>query len=221
MMGSDAMPIDQSAQTRRPIRILVVDDHPLLRDGIDVLIEGQLDMELVGEACDGREGIEEFARHAPDIVLMDLQMPEINGVEAIIAILKKTPDARIIVLTTYYGDAQILSALKAGARAYLLKDLLHEELLDTIRAVHAGRRTMSPLAAAEVAAHAGDDALTPRETDVLRFIARGHANKEIAARLSITEEAVKSRVRSILTKLRAGDRTHATVIGLKRGIIDL
>jgi DNA-binding NarL/FixJ family response regulator len=192
-----------------------------LRDGIDVLIEDQLDMELVAEACDGREGIEQFARHAPDIVLMDLQMPEINGVDAIIAILEKTPDARIIVLTTYSGDAQILSALKAGARAYLLKDLLHEELLKTIRAVHAGHRTMSPSAAAEVAAHAADDVLTPRETDVLRFIARGHANKEIAARLSITEEAVKSRVRSILTKLRAGDRTHATVIGLKRGIIAL
>ena len=205
----------------QPIRILVVDDHSLLRDGIAALIEGQDDMELIAQASNGRDGIEQYRTHAPDITLMDLQMPEKNGIDAITAIRQTSPDARIIVLTTYSGDVQVTSALEAGARAYLLKNLLHKELLDTIRTVHAGRKTMSPSLAVELAEHAGDDSLTVREIDVLRLIAAGHANKEIAAQLSISEETVKSRVKNILSKLRANDRTHAAMIGVKRGIIGL
>ncbi len=203
------------------IRILVVDDHPLLRDGIEALVGGQRDMELVAQACTGREGIEKFRAHVPDITLMDLQMPDKNGIEAILAIREKSPEARIIVLTTYSGDVQVARALEAGARAYLLKNLLHNELLETIRAVYAGKKTISPSLAAEVAEHSGDDTLTSREIDVLRLIAAGHANKEIAARLEISEETVKSRVKNILSKLHANDRTHAAIIGLKRGIIQL
>ncbi len=204
---------------QRTIRILIVDDHPLLRDGVAALIGGQPDMELVAEASDGREGIEQFRKHAPDVTLMDLQMPEMNGIEALIAIREQSPNARVIVLTTYSGDVQAQRALKAGARAYLLKNLLHKELLATIRAVHEGQKTMSPSIAADLAAHSGEDALTPREIDVLGLIAAGNANKEIAARLLITEETVKSRVKTILMKLQANDRTHAAMIGLKRGII--
>ncbi len=218
-MSLDASRAEPQARDQRAIRILVVDDHPLLRDGIAALIEGQPDMEVVGEAADGREGIEQFLKQAPDITLMDLQMPEITGVDAIIAIRRKAPDARIIVLTTYSGDVQVLHAMEAGARAYLLKNLLHKELLDTIRTVNAGRKTMSSAVAAELAEHSGEDVLTTREIDVLRLIAGGHANKEIAARLSITEETVKSRVKSILSKLHANDRTHAAMIALRRGII--
>ena len=203
------------------IRILVVDDHPLLRDGIAALIAGQCDMEIVAEACTGREGIEQFFKHTPDITLMDLQMPDMNGIDAIISILGGAPQARIIVLTTYSGDAQILRALRAGARAYLLKNLLHKELLSSIRSVHVGQRTVSPTVAAELADYSLEDALTPKEIDVLRLISGGHANKEIAAQLSITEETVKSRVKNVLAKLRASDRTHAAMIGLKRGIINL
>ena len=209
-----------TASTQR-IRILVVDDHPLLRDGIAALVEGQEDMELVGQAANGRDGIEQFRRHAPDITLMDLQMPDKNGIEAITAIRQAAPEARIIVLTTYSGDVQVLRALEAGARAYLLKDLLHKELLDTIRTVHAGNKTMSPALAADLAGHVGDDSLTPKEIDVLRLIAGGHPNKEIAGRLSVTEETVKSRVKNILSKLGANDRTHAAMIGVKRGMINL
>jgi DNA-binding NarL/FixJ family response regulator len=203
------------------IRILVVDDHPMLRDGIAALLEGQDDMELVAQASTGSGGIEQFRKHLPDITLMDLQMPEGNGIEAIDAIRKSVPAARIIVLTTYSGDMQVLRALEAGARAYLLKNTLHTELLDTIRAVHAGRKTMSPALASEMAEHAGTESLTPREIDVLKLIAGGNANKEIAAQLSITEETVKSRVKNILSKLNANDRTHAAIIGLRRGIINL
>ena len=203
------------------IRILVVDDHPLIRDGIAALIAGQPDMELVAEASNGREAIEQFRRHSPDVTLMDLQMPAMNGIDAMIAIRDEVSEARIIVLTTYTGDVQVMRALKAGARAYLLKNLLHKELLGTIRTVHAGHRTVSPSVAAELADHSVDDALTLREVDVLRLIAGGNANKEIAAQLSITEETVKSRIKNILLKLDANDRTHAAVIGLKRGIIEL
>ena len=206
---------------QRAIRILVVDDHPLLREGIAALIGGQADMELVAQASNGREGIEQFRQHSPDITLMDLQMPETSGIDAIIAIREDRPAARIIVLTTYSGDVQALRALKAGARAYLLKDLLHKELLATIRTVHAGHKTLSPSVAVELADHSGEEDLTPREMDVLRLIAAGNANKEIAAQLSITEETVKSRVKNILMKLHANDRTHAAMIGLKRGIIEL
>jgi DNA-binding NarL/FixJ family response regulator len=201
------------------IRLLVVDDHPLLRQGIAALVADQPDMSLVAEASNGREAIQQFRAHRPDVTLMDLQMPEINGLDAMIAIRGEFPEARIIVLTTYGGDVQVLRAMKAGARAYLLKNLLHKELLESIRAVHAGKRTLSPEASYQLADHATDDALTPAEIGVLRLIAAGNANKEIADQLSITEDTVKGRVKSILSKLGANDRTHAAVIGLKRGII--
>jgi len=178
-------------------------------------------MELVAEACDGLEALEQFRKHRPDITLMDLQMPEMSGIDAMSAIRGEFPDARIIVLTTHAGDVQVSRALKAGARAYLLKGLLRKELLDTIRAVHAGQKRLSSEVAAEIAEHATDDALTPREIDVLRLVARGNANKEIAAQLSLTQETVKSHIRNILPKLGAKDRTHAVAIGLKRGIIEL
>jgi DNA-binding NarL/FixJ family response regulator len=202
------------------IRILAVDDHPLFRGGIVGLVARQSDMSLVGEASNGQEAIHQFRTLRPDVTLMDLQMPEMNGLEATIAIRNEFPDARIIVLTTYTGDVQVLRALKAGARAYLLKNLLYKELLDTIRAVHAGKRTLSPEISYEVAEHATDDVLNAGEIDVLRLIAGGNANKEIAAQLSVPEETVKGRVRSILVKLGAKDRTHAAMIGLKRGIIE-
>jgi DNA-binding NarL/FixJ family response regulator len=203
------------------IRVLAVDDHALLRDGISALIANQSDMELVGEAANGREAIELFRKHRPDVTLMDLQMPEMGGIDALSAIRGEFPEARIVVLTTYAGDVQVFRALKAGARAFLLKGLLRKELLDTIRAVHAGQKRLPPEIAAEIAEHATDDALTAREIDVLRLIAGGNANKEVAARLSITEETVKGHVKNILAKLGANDRTHAVTIGLKRGIIDL
>src|SRR5580698_4371407 len=202
------------------IRILAVDDHPLVRQGIAGLVAIQPDMTLAGEASNGRDAIQQFREHRPDITLMDLQMPEMNGIDAIIAIRNEFPEARVIVLTTYVGDVQILRALKAGARAYLLKNLLHKELLDTIRAVHVGKKTLSPDASYQLAEHATDDALTPAEISVLRLIAAGNANKQIADQLSITEETVKGRVKNILSKLGANDRTHAAMIGMKRGIIE-
>ena len=203
------------------IRILAVDDHALVRDGIAGLVGVQTDMVMVGEASNGREAIQQFRMLHPDVTLMDLQMPEMNGIEALIAIRNEFSDAKVIVLTTYAGDVQILRALKAGAQAYLLKNTLHKELLDTIRAVHAGKKALSPEASYEIAEHATDDALTPAEIAVLRLIAAGKANKQIADQLSITEETVKSRVKNILSKLGANDRTHAAMIGLKRGIIKL
>ena len=203
------------------IRILTVDDHPLVRQGIAGLVGVQSDMILVAEACDGREAIQQFRMNHPDVTLMDLQMPDMNGIDAIIAIRTEFPEARIIVLTTYTGDVQVLRALKAGAQAYLLKSTLHKELLETIRAVHAGKKTLSPEVSYEIAEHATDDTLTPAEIAVLRMIAAGNANKQIADQLSITEETVKSRVKNILSKLGANDRTHAAMIGLKRGIIEL
>jgi len=202
------------------IRILAVDDHALLREGITALVAGQSDMTLVAQASNGREAIHQFRTHRPDITLMDLQMPEMNGLDAMIAIRGEFPEARIIVLTTYTGDVQVLRALKAGARAYPLKNLLHKELLETIRAVHAGKKTVSPEVSFQLAEHATDDALTPAEIRVLRLIAEGNANKEIAAQLSISEETVKGQVRNILSKLGANDRTHAAMIGVKRGIIE-
>jgi len=205
----------------RQIRILVVDDHPLLRQGIAGLVGDQPDMSLVAEASNGREAILQFRAYRPDITLMDLQMPEMNGLDAIAAIRGEYPEARIVVLTTYTGDVQVLRALKAGARAYLLKNLLHKELLETIRAVHAGKKTLSPELSYQLAEHATDDALTPAEIAVLRLIAAGNANKQIADQLSITEETVKGRVKNILSKLGANDRTHSAMIGLKRGIIEI
>jgi DNA-binding NarL/FixJ family response regulator len=204
-----------------PIRILAVDDHAIFRQGIVGLLADQPDILLVAEAGNGREAIQQYRTHRPDITLMDLQMPEMNGLDAVIAIRGEFPEARMIVLTTYTGDVQVLRALKAGARAYLLKNLLHKELLDTIRAVHAGKRALSPEASFELAEHATDDALTPAEVEILRLIAAGNANKQIADRLTITEETVKGRIKSILSKLNANDRTHAATIGLKRGIIEL
>jgi len=203
-----------------PIRILCVDDHPVVRRGIAGLIALEPDMELVAEAANGREAIDQFHAHRPDITLMDLQMPEMGGLDAINTIRGEFPDARIIVLTTYAGDVQALRALKAGARAYLLKNAMHRELLDTVRVVHSGRKSMSPEVSIDLAEHATDDALTPAEIRVLRLIAQGNANKEIASQLSLSEDTVKGQVRNILAKLGAKDRTHAAMIGLKRGIIE-
>ena len=202
------------------IRILAVDDHPIVRQGIARLVGIQPDMILVGEASNGREAMQQFRTQHPDVTLMDLQMPEMNGLDALIAIRNEFPDARIIMLTTYAGDARILRALKAGAQGYLLKNTLHKELLERIRAVHAGRKTISADASYELTEHATDEALTPAEIRVLRLIADGSANKEIAEQLSISEETVKGQVRNILSKLGAKDRTHAAMIGLKRGIIE-
>ena len=202
-----------------PIRILAADDHALLRKGIAAILASQPDMRLIAEASNGREAVEQYRRHHPDITLMDLQMPEMNGLDAMIAIRAEFPDARIVMLTTYVGDVQVLRAMKAGARGYLLKTLLDKELLETIRAVHGGKKMLSTEASYELAEHATGDALTPAEIDVLRLIAAGQANKQIAAQLSITEDSVKGRVKNILSKLGATDRTHAAMIGVRRGII--
>ena len=203
------------------IRILAVDDHPILRQGIAGMIADESDMTLVAEAANGREAIQQFRTHHPDVTLMDLQMPEMNGLDAMIAIRGEFPDARIIVLTTYTGDVQARRALHAGARAYLLKNSLHNELLDTIRAVHAGRKNLSPEISFELAEHIAEDALSPLEVRVLRLIAEGNSNKEIAAELSVSEDSVKGHVRNILSKLGVNDRTQAAMIGVKRGIIEL
>lgn len=207
--------------SNHPIRVLAVDDHSLLREGIATLLAAQPDMKLVGEASNGHEAIEQFRVHKPDVTLMDLQMPEMNGVDAIMAICGEFPRARIIVLTTYTGDVQVLRALKAGARGYLLKNLLRKELLETIRLVHAGHKRIPPEIANELAEHATDESLSEREIEVLRMVAGGNANKEIGARLDITEETVKGHLKNIMAKLGANDRTHAVTIALKRGIIEL
>jgi DNA-binding NarL/FixJ family response regulator len=204
-----------------PIRILTVDDHPLLREGIAALVNGETDMKLVGEASNGKEALDQYRLHRPDVTLMDLQMPTMSGTETIIAIRREFPNARLIVLTTYGGDIQVVRALKAGARGYVLKGHVHKALLDTIRAVHAGLKRIPPEIAAELAAHLGEEELTAREIGVLRLIAAGNANKEIAAQLCISDETVKSHITNILEKLGAHDRTHAVTIALKRGIIEL
>jgi DNA-binding NarL/FixJ family response regulator len=202
------------------IRILAVDDHPLLRKGLAAVVNAELDMKLVAEASNGEDGIEKFRTHRPDVVLMDLQMPGLNGIEATNRILSEFPEARIIVLTTYQGDVQVLRALRAGARAYLLKG--HDrELIETIHAVYEGRKKIPPEIAAELAEHATDDALSEREIDVLRLIAAGNSNKQIADHLVVAEATIKSRVTNILSKLGASDRAHAVTIALKRGIIEL
>ena len=205
----------------KKIRILAVDDHPILRQGIAGLIADESDMTLVAEAANGREAIQQFRAHRPDVTLMDMQMPEMNGLDAMLAIRGEFPEARIIVLTTYAGDVQARRALQAGARAYLLKNSLHKELLDTIRAVHAGRKNLSPEVSFDLAEHAAEETLSPLEVRVLRLIADGNSNKEIAALLSVTEDSVKGHVRNILSKLGANDRTHAAMIGIKRGIIEV
>src|SRR5215470_12740064 len=203
------------------IRILTVDDHPLFREGIASLVRAEADMGVVAEAGDGAEAIEKFRLHRPDVTLMDLEMPGVNGIEAINQIRSEFPDARVIVLTTYSGDAKVARALKAGARAYILKRHVHRELLEAIRAIHAGQKRIPPEAAAELAEHAADDDLTEREIDVLRLVASGNGNKQIADQLFIGEATVRTHVSNILSKLGANDRTHAVTIGLSRGIIEL
>ncbi len=206
---------------QKPIRILTADDHALLRKGIRALIGAEPDMQLVAEASTGREALEEFRTHQPDVTLMDLQMPDMSGIEAIIAIRGEFPAARIIVLSTYSGDVQVARALKAGARAYLLKTNVNKELLATIRAVHGGQKRIPAEVASGLAEHTGEDELTQREVEILRLIAAGNANKEIAAQLNLAEDTVKRHVTNILSKLRANDRTHAVTIGATRGIIEL
>ena len=203
------------------IRILTVDDHFLLRKGIMALVTAEPDMKLIAEAANGKEALDAFRTHRPDVTLMDLQMPGMDGVDTIHAIRGEFPEARIIVLTTYSGDMRVLRALRAGARGYILKGNVHEELLNTIRSVHAGQKRIPPDVAAELAIHSTDEALTEREVEVLKLIAAGNANKQIADKLSISEATVKSRVTNILSKLGANDRAHAVTIGLKRGIIAL
>jgi DNA-binding NarL/FixJ family response regulator len=203
------------------IRILTVDDHPLLRKGIAALVNAEPDMKLVAEAANGKEAVDAFRSLRPDVTLMDLQMPGVSGLDAIHGIREEFPEARIIVLTTYSGDMQVLSALRAGARGYILKGDVQDELLNSIRAVHAGQKRIPPDVAAELAIHSTDDALTGREIDVLKLIAAGNGNKQIADMLSISEATVKSRVTNILSKLGANDRAHAVTIGLSRGIITL
>jgi len=204
-----------------PIRILCVDDHALVRDGIASLLGSQADMQVVAEAGTGLEALEEFRKHCPDITLMDLRMPDMNGIDAMIAILNDFPKARFIVLTTYSGDVEIVRALRAGAQAYLLKGHLRKELFDTIRMVHDGRRRIPPEIASQIANHTADSTLSIREIDVLQLIAAGNANKQVADKLSISEDTVKGHVKSILSKLGAHDRTHAVTIAVKRGIIEL
>jgi two-component system, NarL family, response regulator len=203
------------------IRILTVDDHPMLREGIAAVLASEEDMILVAEASNGREAVEQFRTHHPDVTLMDVQMPEVNGIDAIVKIREEFPGARIIVLTTYTGDAQAARAFKAGAFGYLLKSMVRKELIDTIRTVHAGKKRIPSEIAIEMAQHHTDDALTEREIEVLREVAAGNANKMVAQLLNISEETVKAHMRSILSKLGANDRTHAVTIALKRGIIEI
>ena len=213
--------MDQVINSIARIRVLAVDDHPLLREGVAALIAHQTDMELAGEAASGVEAIEKFRAILPDVTLMDLQMPEMSGIDAIIAIRGEYPAARIIVLTTYGGDALAERALKAGAQAYVLKGLVRKDLLETIRIVHAGSKRISPDIAAQLAGHMGEVGLSAREIEVLSLVASGHSNKIIAAQLHIAEATAKGHVKSILAKLRANDRTHAVMLALQRGIIQL
>jgi DNA-binding NarL/FixJ family response regulator len=210
MNGVDAM-----------IKVLTVDDHPLLREGIAAVIHGEQDMMLVAEATNAQEAIESFRLHRPDVTLMDIQMPGMDGIHAMTAIRRNFPYARFIVLTTYQGDVQALRAIKAGASGYLLKNMLRKDLLDTIRAVHAGKRIIPSVIASDLAEHMADDALSDRELDVLRSVAAGNSNKLVAEELAVSEATVKGHMKSILSKLGANDRTHAVTIALKRGFIQV
>jgi DNA-binding NarL/FixJ family response regulator len=222
------MALDQALRERRrrkvtatrKIRVLTVDDHPLLRSGIAAVIEGEEDIVMVGEATNGKEAVDSFRVHRPDVTLMDLQMPVMNGIDAILAIRREFPGARIVILTTYEGDAQAVRALKAGASGYLLKNMLREELVKTIRSIHAGQRRVPPEIATGIAEHVADDALTDREIEVLRRVAAGTSNKIIASQLAVSDTTVKSHMKSILSKLGANDRTHAVTIAMKRGFLD-
>ena len=205
----------------KAIRILTIDDHPLLREGIAAVVENERDMKVVAEASLGREGIAAFGIHRPDITLVDLRLPDISGVEVMRTIRKEFPSARFIVLTTYSGDVQALDALKAGAAGYLLKSMLRTELLDTIRLVHMGKKRVPPEIATDIAEHAADDALTERELEILRGVGAGYSNRQIALRLTISEGTVKSHMKNILPKLNARDRTHAVMIAVKRGMLDV
>jgi DNA-binding NarL/FixJ family response regulator len=210
-----------SERAEKPIRVLIVDDHPLLREGVVAVLEDQPDVEVVAEATNGREAVDAFAKHQPDVTLMDLQMPEMSGTDAITEIRSRFLDARIVVLTTYKGDVSALRALRAGAVGYLLKGQLRTELLETIRTVHAGGRRIPAEVAADLAAHLGDDSLSEREIQVLRSVALGNSNKRVAVALGVTEETVKAHMKSIASKLNANDRTHAVTIALRRGILEL
>lgn len=210
-----------AADGTAPIRILIADDHPMLREGVRAVLDMQPDMVVVGEAATGADAIRLFEEHLPDVVLMDLQMPEMSGVQAVEAIRERHPDTRIIILTTYSGDAKALAAMRAGASGFLLKSSLRRELLSAIRAVHRGQRHLHPDIAQEIALHAIQEPLTPREIEVLNMIAAGHANKQVAWKLGVSEETIKSNIKSIFAKLHVSDRTHAVTVAAKRGIIDL
>lgn len=213
--------MSSEASVAKPISVMIADDHPLLREGIAAVIQGESEMVVVAEASNGLEAVDRYRVHRPDVTLMDLLMPRMDGLAAIVAIRSEFPEARIVILTTYRGDAQALRALKAGAAGYLLKSLIRTELLEAIRLVHAGRRRIPPEIAAELAEHAADDALSERELSVLKCVAAGNSNRQVAMQLSVTEETVKAHMKSILSKLGANDRTHAVTIALRRGIIEI
>ena len=206
---------------QRRIRVFSVDDHPLLREGIAAIINNQPDMQVIGQAANGQDAVQEFKKHQPDVTLMDLRLPDMSGIDAMIAIRAEFPEARIILLTTFEGDVEIKRALEAGARGYLLKSMPPKELVEVIRQVHAGKKRIPPQLAAQLAEHMSDEALTTREIEVLRQIAGGNRNRDIAERLFISEETVKVHIKHIMEKLGASDRTQAVAIGIRRGIIQL